>query len=365
MLTPQQTRKPGQSFVSGLIAFTIFWVILYVVSHSLPDKYLEFTKINLEQSYRLSPQGEFVLTDQRPIFLALGKINSEFILKRLTQRSIDLHILVNSIKVDAEKIRVNLIRKKYNSTAQDSPNIIIHKALAISDCEGCNIWHQTYRKLEIGANEYRKFDNFEEINGLINNLLEKINKLEQINNQQISDIQSLKPNSGMTFFWSSPSGSAFEVFFFAIFGVLTNLLVTSVEYLRNSNFQTNERWVAYTKLVYGPILAWILLNAIAVGWLDLGQYEVSTYSLPLLAFILGFFARKTVNLFNKMGKKILGATEKSIQDGPAQITAGRRAALEQYLHSLKPRNINEIKQSAFDIQKDIVKTIVLEKEASK
>lgn len=379
MLTPQQTRKPGQSFVSGLIAFTIFWVILYVVSHGLPDKQLKFTQINLEQSYRLSPQGEFFVYDTVAINWAMGELNATAILKRLDERTGQIRVLMENLRLNSQRLNKSLTRE---STAKiptkNNPVTLINQALTSTGCDKdnsacntknclqeCTIWDKAKNSLQRMAKELSPLKNFAESNDLINQLLVTLSDLQQKTYAQYQDTKALKPSSARSFFWSSPVGSSIEVIFFSVFGVLANLLVTSAEYLRQNNFKPSERWVAYTKLIYGPILAWILVTAIAVGWFDLGEYEVGIYSLPLLAFILGFYSRKTVALFDKFGKKILGTAEKSIQDGPAQITARRRAALEQYLHSLKPRNINEIKQSAFDIQKDIVKTIVLEKEASK
>ncbi|MBE0369052.1 hypothetical protein [Pseudoalteromonas aurantia] len=370
MFTPQQSRKSGQTFVSGLILLTIFWVILYVVSHSMSDEQLNFTKINLSESYRLSPQGEFFLYDTVAINWAMGEANASPILKRLNERTNQIRLLMENLRLSSDQLAKSLGQESdITALSKNNPVTVIDDALAHSLCDQkkirCAVWDQAKSSLQRLSEELASIKSFEESNNIMNKLLITLSDLQQKTYAQHLDANALRLSNARSFFWSSPAGSSIEIIFFAVFGVLANLLVTSAEYLRHNNFRPSERWVAYTKLVYGPILAWILVTAIAVGWFDLGEYEVGVYSLPLLAFILGFYSRKTVALFDKFGKKLLGEAGKSIEKGPAHIAARRRASFEQYLHSLHPRDCYQIKQAAFDIHKDIVKTIVFEKEANK
>lgn len=376
------TRKPGQVFVSIMIFLTIIWVMLYITLHILASSsgtLAKFAHIDMKETYRLTPQGEFIILDTQSINWVMGETNSTPILKRLDERTGKIRNLMDNVRIDAERLEKSLVREsKANLSGPNSPITIINDALSYSYCKqkqpcqqkstcstNCGVWDSAYKSIQKLSGELASLSNFAETNEILNRLTRSLSELQQQTNEQFNDATALKSSKARSFFWTSPGGSSAEVIFFAVFGVLANLLVNSAEYLRKGNFKQSERWVAYTKLIYGPILAWILVTAIAVGWFDLGEYKVGTYSLPLLAFILGFYSRKTVALFDKLGKKVLGEAEKSIEKGPAEITARRRAYLEQFLHSLKPRDLKEIKRSAFDIKDEIIKTIVLEKEARK
>jgi hypothetical protein len=371
-------KKPGQTFVRILILFTLFWIALYIVSHLFIDSDGRFACIKLQDAYRLTPQGEFIILDPVAINWSMGETNATPILKRLDQRTGKIRNLMGSVRTDAERLRRSLAQEtSANIASKDNPVVVINSALDKSRCraedphetdtfiESCGVWSDAYADMEKLSVELTQLPGMDETNNVINRLLRLLSELKQQANEQYADAAALKPSRARTFFWSSPAGSSVEVIFFAVFGVLANLLVNSAEYLRLNNFKQGERWVAYTKLVYGPILAWILVTAIAVGWFDLGEYSLGTYSLPLLAFILGFYSRKTVGLLDKFGNRVLGEAEKSIERGPAEIAAKHRAYMDQFMHSIKPRNIAEIKKLAFDVKDEIIKTIVLEKEARK
>jgi len=139
-----------------------------------------------------------------------------------------------------------------------------------------------------------------------------------------------------------------EVFLFALFGVLTNLLVNAAEFLRKKEFDSAERWVAYTKLVYGPSLAVILVFAITQGWFDLGDYQTRSFTLPLLGFIFGYATRRTVTLFDRLTTKILGAASDSIKRGPKAIAQKRDEWQAQFEASYQIRNTKDLKQSLLE-----------------
>ncbi|GAB5379604.1 MAG: hypothetical protein Alis3KO_30000 [Aliiglaciecola sp.] len=367
MLNISQTRKPGQTFVSSLIVFTLLWVALYVGSHWLADKGSGLLHIDLTDSYHLTPQGEFLINDVLAIHWAMGETNAEIILKRLDERTGKIRVLLENLKTNSARLQ-NSLEGQFESPRglEGSPVAIINEARSRAHCDdNCYLWDEALISIQSLSKDVSNIKSYADTNDIANQLLITLSDLKQQTDAQKRDVKAIKPSSARSFFWSSPTGSSIEVIFFAVFGVLANLLVHSAEYLRKGNFKPSERWVAYAKIVYGPILAWILVTAIAVGWFDLGEYEVGVLSLPLLAFILGFYSRKTVALFDRLGKKVLGEAEKSIEKGPAEITARRKAALDKFMHSLRPRSPAEIKRTAFDLKDDIVKTIVMEKELNK
>ena len=151
---------------------------------------------------------------------------------------------------------------------------------------------------------------------------------------------------GDLLFSVAPNLSILEVLFWALFGVFTSLLVNSAEYLRERSFNPDERWVAYTKLVYGPILAMVIVLAIMFGWLSLGPYEARVWTLPLVGFIFGYASRRTVNLFEKLQDKVFGATEKSIREGPKKIMEARAKTLEMLRDAARPKSMKELRERA-------------------
>lgn len=373
-LTP--TKRPGQTFVHFIIIATVAWIILYILLHLAIDPEGRFARNNVQDAYYLTAQGEFHLFDATTLTWNVGKIKATPILKRLDERNDTIRKLMEQIRIDARRLRESLSRELGTSKLDPSqhPTYLIEAALSSTLEESCNpkpsecyqaTWDAPLRRISELYLELQNMDEHRESNNIIARLNSHLSQLKQQSFAQYVDAGALKVSRAHSFFWSSPEGSSAEIIFFAVFGVLANLLVKSAEYLRNNNFKQNERWVAYTKLVYGPIIAWILVTAIAVGWFDLGEYQIGTYSLPLLAFVLGFYSRKTVNLFSRLGDHLLGKAQASIEKGPAEILASRRAYQAQFLNLLKPRSYQELKQTAFDIKDEIVKTEVMEMEARK
>lgn len=378
MLIALPPRKPGEVFVSILLLFTLSWIGLYLTLHVAIDSDSRIAAVDLTDAYRLTPQGEFILLDPSAIYWVMGKVNATPLLQRLDDRTGKVRSLMDNLHYDLARLQQSLKREsKAKLSPQTDPVAIVNAALYASRCpappacagadcdRNCPIWDQTHQLLAKQLSDWSSLTELQETNQTLSRLLNILAQLKLHSHEQRADARMLRTSRAQSFFWSSPLGSAFEVLFFSLFGVLTNLLINSAEYLRQGSFRQSERWVAYTKLVYGPVLSWILVSAVAVGWFDLGEYDIGTYSLPLLAFFLGLYSRRTVALFDRLGEKLFGAATKSIEAGPAEITARRKAALAQFANSIKPRNLQELQQSAFALQKEIVKTIVLEKEAQK
>lgn len=370
-------RPPGQMFVHFLIIATIAWIILYVLLHLAIDSKSRFAVNDIKEAYYISPQGEFFLLDASTITWNIGKLKATPILERLDKRNEAIGQLIESARIDADRLRQSFSREAstYHYAPDKHPAFLIDAALNTSafdeNCEHPTlhcytpIWDMPLRKITELHSQLASIRQYSESNTVLARLVRTLSELKQNSYAQFIDASSLKVSRARSFFWTSPEGSSAEIIFFSVFGVLANLLVSSAEYLRKRNFKQNERWVAYTKLVYGPILAWILVTAIAVGWFDLGEYEVGTYSLPLIAFVLGFYSRKTVNLFQKLGDKLMGKAEESIEKGPADILAARQAYQRQFINSLRPRSISELKDTAYRLKDELVKTAVMDMEVRK
>lgn len=378
MLIALPPRKPGEVFVSILLLFTLGWIGLYLTLHVAIDDDSRIAAVDLTDAYRLTPQGEFILLDPSAIYWVMGEVNATPLLQRLDDRTGKVRSLMDNLLLDLARLQQSLKRESQAELSPASdPVAIVNSALYTSHCpapkdctgdacdQACRVWDQAHQLLAKQSYAWASLAGLQETNQTLSRILNILAQLKLHAHEQRADARMLRASRAQSFFWSSPIGSAFEVLFFSLFGVLTNLLINSAEYLRRGSFRQSERWVAYTKLVYGPVLSWILVSAIAVGWFDLGEYDIGTYSLPLLAFFLGLYSRRTVALFDKLGDKLFGTATKSIEAGPAEIVARRKAALAQFANAIKPRNLQELRQSAFDLQKEIVKTLVLEKESQK
>jgi len=189
-------------------------------------------------------------------------------------------------------------------------------------------------------------------------------ELTQLKREQHTDRNQLAPPAvSRLFFWTTPTLSMVEVLFFALFGVLTNLLVNSAEFLRRGDFRPAERWVAYTKLIYGPVLAVILASAIVMGWFDVGNYETRAYTFPVLGFVFGYSSRRVVTLFDKLVERILGSATQSIESGPAEIAERRAALLTAQIQALPVDSLEDLRAKAREVGRAQLKTGAIALEA--
>lgn len=359
-------RRPGERFVTGLQICTILLIFAYIGLHLTIDDNNKYFTINTTGAYQLSPQGEFVLVNPQTLTWVVGESIATPILQRLNDRTGTIRGLMGNAATAAERLRASLLQADAQvSGSSRRISALINDALTSSDAsQGDPPWRTLRDALKKEADALTDV-RYQQASEYLEQLITLTSRLNQQAFAQQADVRALKPNRAKTYFWNSPLGSSVEVWFFAIFGVLTNLLVNSAEYLKKGNFRQSEKWVAYTKLVYGPVLAWILITAIAVGWLDLGEYKIGTYSLPLLAFFLGFYARRTVKLIDKLGEKLLGQGEQSVEQGPADIVAAHRAYVEQFMHATRPRSYKSIRQTATELKTHLVKNLAMQQDLTK
>lgn len=142
---------------------------------------------------------------------------------------------------------------------------------------------------------------------------------EGLRAEQEADIATLQPPQKVLFFWTSPIGLVVEVLVWSLLGVLTNLALATSEAVRRKQFKPVERFVFYTKIAYGPVLALVLSLMVVYGMIDLGSYQVRSWAMPLVAFLFGFASRKTANVIDKLANKVLGDASKSAAEGPGAV----------------------------------------------
>jgi hypothetical protein len=183
---------------------------------------------------------------------------------------------------------------------------------------------------------------------------DSILELQRMREAQRNDAVQLAPPLSRLFFWTSPSLSIVEVLFWALFGVLTNLLVNAAEYLRKDNFNPNEVWVAYTKLVYGPVLATVLVLALINGWFSVESYDIRVWSLPLVAFLFGYAARRTARLVDVVLARFLGQAEQGARAGPGAVAAERERNFALLRELTRPRSFKDFRDQAKKLARETV-----------
>jgi len=190
----------------------------------------------------------------------------------------------------------------------------------------------------------------------------KVQRLVLLKAQQESDVNSLRPSVTSSIFWTDPIYSLAEVLFFALFGVLTNLLMQTADCLSKGKYKPSERWVGYTKLAYGPFLALTVVLAIMNGWID-PQYETRVWTLPLVGFILGYASRRTAALVDRVSEAFLGKATESVEKGPEAAAAAMMARANALVEAARPQTLAEFKTQGEKIVSALVKAHVAKKEA--
>lgn len=183
-----------------------------------------------------------------------------------------------------------------------------------------------------------------------------LDRLTTLRHRQQGLVERLTPPLSRLFFWTSPAYSMIEVLFWALFGVLTNLLVNATEYLRKGDFHPPERWVAYTKLMYGPILALILVFAMINGFFQPDSYEIRVWTLPLVSFIFGYGSRRTARVIDQVLERFMGAAEQAARVGPGPVTAKRRELVSRLMEAYRPTDLRELRSQLKNLAREVVET---------
>lgn len=117
------------------------------------------------------------------------------------------------------------------------------------------------------------------------------------------------PHFGSTIFWTSRTYSMLEALLCAAFGVLINLLFNSAEHIRIGDFDPDERWVGFSKIVCAPIVCVILLQAARAGLTTFGTAEFRAVGCPVIAFMIGFGTRQAVNVLDRLVSAFFGRSD--------------------------------------------------------
>lgn len=166
---------------------------------------------------------------------------------------------------------------------------------------------------------------------------------------QVVELRDLDPPLHSFFFWTSPNLSILEVLFWALFGVLTNLLRNSAEHIRNNTFRWEEKWVAWTKLAYGPILSAVVVIAMMNGFFQVEGYGIRVWTLPLVGFIFGYASRRTALLFDRIVERFLGSATAGVDAGPEKARKMRQRIVGELMEVYRPPTVDDLRDTAKEI----------------
>jgi len=176
--------------------------------------------------------------------------------------------------------------------------------------------------------------------------------------------QSLQPPLTHQIFWMSPQWVLVEVVYWSLFGTLVNLLVNISQARAHGRFTRDEFWISFSKIIYGPILSFVLILAIYFGLINPGT-EVRFWFLPLAGFLFGYNTRKTAVLIDQLSAKLFGTTSKSVQQiGKIKAQAADQAA-DAIRARARPASFSELKQQAVIVADTAITAAVLKQQSQR
>jgi hypothetical protein len=188
----------------------------------------------------------------------------------------------------------------------------------------------------------------------IENLSSLSRQISDLRAEQISTRDQLRTPDRYVIFWMTPGLVLVEVVFWSLFGILTSLLFHAGKYLYQDKskdavaeaWSPKEGWINFTKICYTPTITSVLILALWAGILEIGGPETRVWQIPLLAFLLGFNARKSAELIDATSHWVLDRARAALgRTDEARIQA-RDQAYAAYTPFLKPTNLNELRDQA-------------------
>jgi len=188
----------------------------------------------------------------------------------------------------------------------------------------------------------------------------KVAQWTRLHAEQKEAVANLRPPVRMTLFWISPSRMIYEILAWSLFGVLTNLLLNTAEATRAGRYRPREIVVSLSKVFYGPVVAFMLCVALITQFVS---YDARAWSMPLIAFLFGYNARKSANLVEWLSGQLLDRFKAAAERDPEQVAQRRAAQLDQYLQLIKPASVAELRATAKRLAVEATLNAVLVNEA--
>jgi len=169
-----------------------------------------------------------------------------------------------------------------------------------------------------------------------------LTELKELKVAQLATRNLLRPPEKFILFWSDPQGILVEVIFWALFGVLASLLFHSGVFVRQGRYVPMSITYAFTRIVYTPVIAVVLVLCVTVGILHVSSAGTRIWMIPLFGFLAGFNARKAAAVVSNLSSAVLDKMSGSIgkEDSYAAPGANFLAALPA------PKTFGELRTQA-------------------
>ncbi len=172
-----------------------------------------------------------------------------------------------------------------------------------------------------------------------------------------------------SYFWLNESSLYWEIIFWTWFGIFANLFFNVSEALRKNEYRSSEQYVHVAKFFYGPpcslIIYFSLDKLIEAGDVSFDSIQYGTI---VLAFLLGFYTRKSIEMIDKIKNFVFGSKKDEEEDRSMfvpeltenllleAISAKLEAWKLQYPYVIDihaTSNTNDVKQTVLSLTVDI------------
>lgn len=118
-----------------------------------------------------------------------------------------------------------------------------------------------------------------------------------------------------SYFWLNESSLYWEIIFWTWFGIFANLFFNVSEALRKDEYRSAEEYVHIAKFFYGPPCSLIIYFALD-KLIETGDvsFDSIQYGTIVLAFLLGFYTRKSIELIDKIKNFVFGSKKEEEED---------------------------------------------------
>lgn len=343
-------KQKGKRFILALILFKAVLLIFWLVLHALWPPQNQVPEVDAYVS--LSASGKLTISDFSTFERFADSRTRDVVLELAKEKNQEIENLINELELALAGVRGNY--DKYRNFSK------------IQEASSKRDFAEAKAQLQIYRNQVKpEHRNSSELGSLLDartfNVLDDLAELKEV--QKNAKNQLVPPPLLVDLFWTDGKLAVLDMFLVALLGVTINLLVNSAIHLRSVEFRPIERWVAYTKLCYGPILAVFIVLLVVNGWIDFGDYQTTSYALPLVAFLLGYTSRRTVHLVDDLASRLLGQAEKSVAEGPSAIDAQYERAYRAK-DSLRPSSMPALARDAKALGSMFVKAEVHKAEST-
>jgi len=179
---------------------------------------------------------------------------------------------------------------------------------------------------------------------VVKQIQETVRELAGLKRVQQESLPLFRPPEKFKLFWVNPWGILGEVVAWSLFGLFASLLFHSAHYARKGKFKKPETVVGWSKIFYTPVVAVVLVLAIADGLLHVSSAGTRIWMIPLFGFLAGFSSRKAAKVVDGLSEWALGRMARSLQGDEDTTPSAGVVAIQKVM--LPPETIDDLGNQA-------------------